>query len=228
MENKPSILTDRYEVQELQSPKAGNDDTNSGLGRDFDLNTQTLEVETKPPVVVVTASTETTKPEEYPGWSISDIGNMDPMQLASMGKRLDEEEEEDYDEGIVASSISYYVQGIVMKKRGPVFATAFSPLMMVIVAIMGSFVLAEKIFLGGVIGAVLIVIGLYAVLWGKQKENEVTHCEMLEPTKNIDKVTEDVEANNGTEMKHSDSMLSTIVISAPASETTLKKTSQEP
>ncbi|KAF3561467.1 hypothetical protein DY000_02019524 [Brassica cretica] len=130
--------------------------------------------------------------------------------------------------GIVASSISYYVQGIVMKKRGPVFATAFSPLMMVIVAIMGSFVLAEKIFLGGVIGAVLIVIGLYAVLWGKQKENEVTHCEMLEPTKNIDKVTEDVEANNGTEMKHSDSMLSTIVISAPASETTLKKTSQEP
>ncbi|KAF8115600.1 hypothetical protein N665_0025s0068 [Sinapis alba] len=134
--------------------------------------------------------------------------------------------------GIVASSISYYVQGIVMKKRGPVFATAFSPLMMVIVAIMGSFVLAEKIFLGGVIGAVLIVIGLYAVLWGKQKENEVAHCEMLEPTKNIDPsrevVTEDVEANNGTEMKYSDSMLSTIVISTPGSETTLKKTTQEP
>ncbi|KAG2244203.1 hypothetical protein Bca52824_093949 [Brassica carinata] len=133
---------------------------------------------------------------------------------------------------IVASSISYYVQGIVMKKRGPVFATAFSPLMMVIVAIMGSFILAEKIFLGGVIGAVLIVIGLYAVLWGKQKENEVTHCEILERhTKNIDpssKVTEDVEANNGTEMKYSDSILSTIVISAPASETTLKKTIQEP
>ncbi|XP_023637458.1 WAT1-related protein At5g07050 [Capsella rubella] len=104
--------------------------------------------------------------------------------------------------GIVASSISYYVQGIVMKKRGPVFATAFSPLMMIIVAVMGSFVLAENIFLGGVIGAVLIVIGLYAVLWGKQKENqEVTICE---PTK-IDsnsKVTEDVEASSiGTEMK---------------------------
>ncbi|KAG2244202.1 hypothetical protein Bca52824_093948 [Brassica carinata] len=72
--------------------------------------------------------------------------------------------------GIVASSISYYVQGIVMKKRGPVFATAFSPLMMVIVAIMGSFVLAEKIFLGGVIGAVLImwtVCGLVGKAKGK-------------------------------------------------------------
>ncbi|XP_022138963.1 WAT1-related protein At5g07050 [Momordica charantia] len=73
--------------------------------------------------------------------------------------------------GIVTSSISYYVQGLVMKKRGPVFATAFSPLMMIIVAIMGSFILAEKIFLGGIIGSILIVFGLYSVLWGKHREN---------------------------------------------------------
>ncbi|XP_004151540.1 WAT1-related protein At5g07050 [Cucumis sativus] len=73
--------------------------------------------------------------------------------------------------GIVTSSISYYVQGLVMKKKGPVFATAFSPLMMIIVAIMGSFILAEKIFLGGIIGSILIVFGLYSVLWGKHKES---------------------------------------------------------
>ncbi|KAL9662599.1 hypothetical protein QQ045_027432 [Rhodiola kirilowii] len=72
--------------------------------------------------------------------------------------------------GIVTSSISYYVQGLVIKQRGPVFATAFSPLMMIVVAIMGSFILAEKIFLGGIIGSVLIVFGLYSVLWGKHKE----------------------------------------------------------
>ncbi|KAL2326290.1 hypothetical protein Fmac_025348 [Flemingia macrophylla] len=72
--------------------------------------------------------------------------------------------------GIVTSSISYYVQGLVIKKKGPVFATAFSPLMMIIVAIMGSFILAEQIYLGGVIGAILIVVGLYSVLWGKHKE----------------------------------------------------------
>ncbi|XP_060202924.1 WAT1-related protein At5g07050-like [Lycium barbarum] len=39
--------------------------------------------------------------------------------------------------GIVSSSLAYYVQGLVMEKRGPVFVTAFSPLMMTIVAIMG-------------------------------------------------------------------------------------------
>ncbi|XP_023511715.1 WAT1-related protein At5g07050-like [Cucurbita pepo subsp. pepo] len=73
--------------------------------------------------------------------------------------------------GIVTSSISYYVQGLVIIKRGPVFATAFSPLMMIIVAIMGSFILAEKIFLGGIIGSIFIVFGLYSVLWGKHREN---------------------------------------------------------
>ncbi|CAL0303600.1 unnamed protein product [Lupinus luteus] len=72
--------------------------------------------------------------------------------------------------GIVTSSISYYVQGLVIKTKGPVFATAFSPLMMIIVAIMGSFILAEQIYLGGVIGSVLIIVGLYSVLWGKHKE----------------------------------------------------------
>ncbi|XP_047164455.1 WAT1-related protein At5g07050-like [Vigna umbellata] len=72
--------------------------------------------------------------------------------------------------GVVSSSISYYVQGLVIKKKGPVFATSFSPLMMIISAIMGYFILAEKTYLGGVIGAILIVIGLYSVLWGKHKE----------------------------------------------------------
>ncbi|XP_066363174.1 WAT1-related protein At5g07050-like [Miscanthus floridulus] len=73
--------------------------------------------------------------------------------------------------GIVTSSIAYYVQGLVIQSRGPVFASAFSPLMMIIVAIMGSFILAENIYLGGIIGSVLIVAGLYSVLWGKHKDN---------------------------------------------------------
>ncbi|CAD6333369.1 unnamed protein product [Miscanthus lutarioriparius] len=74
--------------------------------------------------------------------------------------------------GIVNSSIAYYVQGLVIQKTGPVFASAFSPLMMIIVAVMGSFILSEKIYLGGVLGAVLIVPGLYSVLWGKHKETQ--------------------------------------------------------
>ncbi|RLN29771.1 WAT1-related protein [Panicum miliaceum] len=82
--------------------------------------------------------------------------------------------------GIVTSSIAYYVQGLVIKSRGPVFASAFSPLMMIIVAIMGSFILAENIYLGGILGSVLIVAGLYSVLWGKHKENLEKEAEAME------------------------------------------------
>ncbi|XVF23841.1 hypothetical protein REPUB_Repub13aG0074400 [Reevesia pubescens] len=59
--------------------------------------------------------------------------------------------------------------GLVMKKRGPDFVSAFNPLGMVIVAILGSFFLAEEMYPGRVIGSIVIVIGIYLVLWGKSK-----------------------------------------------------------
>ncbi|KAG7958902.1 hypothetical protein I3843_10G043300 [Carya illinoinensis] len=106
--------------------------------------------------------------------------------------------------GIVSSSIAYYVQGLVMKKRGPVFVTAFSPLMMIIVAIMGSFILAEKMYLGGILGAILIVMGLYSVLWGKYKEYKEKEAieAITEPVKvggengRMTTVMEGIEAND--------------------------------
>ncbi|XP_073066599.1 WAT1-related protein At2g37460-like [Primulina eburnea] len=74
--------------------------------------------------------------------------------------------------GIFCSGIAYYVQGVVMKERGPVFVTAFSPLSMVIVAGLSSVILSEQMYLGRVAGAVVIVIGLYLVVWGKKKDYE--------------------------------------------------------
>uniref|UniRef100_A0A8I6YY11 WAT1-related protein n=1 Tax=Hordeum vulgare subsp. vulgare TaxID=112509 RepID=A0A8I6YY11_HORVV len=72
--------------------------------------------------------------------------------------------------GIVCSGVAYYVQGIVSKQRGPVFVTAFNPLCMIITAILGSIILKEEINLGSVIGAVIIVGGLYFLIWGKSKD----------------------------------------------------------
>ncbi|KAI4382934.1 hypothetical protein MLD38_008828 [Melastoma candidum] len=131
--------------------------------------------------------------------------------------------------GIVTSSISYYVQGIVIKKRGPVFTTAFSPLMMIIVAIMGSFILAEKIYLGGVLGAALIVVGLYSVLWGKHKERRdedgqsiqeipeaVKGCCSLPLQQNGNKLTPTImEDMEGNEVELQKAELSVVVIAVP-------------
>ncbi|KAJ4886417.1 hypothetical protein Rs2_26165 [Raphanus sativus] len=79
---------DTKQQQQLQSPKEG---------IDFDLNAESLDLnETKPAPAAAAADTATTS-EEYPGWPM-ELGKIDPTQLASLGKRIDEEEEEDYDE----------------------------------------------------------------------------------------------------------------------------------
>ncbi|GJU34148.1 WAT1-related protein [Tanacetum coccineum] len=78
--------------------------------------------------------------------------------------------------GIICSGLAYYIQGVIMKDRGLVFLAAFSPLNMIIVAIMGSMILAEKTYLGGVLGAIVIVAGLYLVIWGKSKDHKL-ECE---------------------------------------------------
>ncbi|XP_031115822.1 WAT1-related protein At2g39510-like [Ipomoea triloba] len=74
--------------------------------------------------------------------------------------------------GVICSGIAYYLSGVIMKEKGPVFVTSFSPLSMIVVAIMGSFILGEQVDLGKVLGAGVIVVGLYMVIWGK-KQDEV-------------------------------------------------------
>ncbi|GJN00371.1 hypothetical protein PR202_ga17796 [Eleusine coracana subsp. coracana] len=74
--------------------------------------------------------------------------------------------------GIVCSGVAFYVQGVVTQARGPVFVTAFQPLCMIITAVLGSTILKEEITLGSVIGAAIIVLGLYSLIWGKSKDHQ--------------------------------------------------------
>ncbi|XP_043690725.1 WAT1-related protein At1g43650-like isoform X2 [Telopea speciosissima] len=69
--------------------------------------------------------------------------------------------------GIVNSALGYYLQTWCIKEKGPVFAAMFFPLQLVIVGIFSAIVFAERLHLGSLIGAFLIVVGLYTVLWGK-------------------------------------------------------------
>ncbi|PKA49984.1 WAT1-related protein [Apostasia shenzhenica] len=74
-------------------------------------------------------------------------------------------------QGVVCNGLSYYILGMVMKEKGPVFASAFSPLSLIITFILGSIVLAEQINLGMVLGAAIMLTGLYSLLWGKTKDH---------------------------------------------------------
>ncbi|MFS7945866.1 putative EamA domain-containing protein [Helianthus anomalus] len=82
--------------------------------------------------------------------------------------------------GVVCSGIGVCMMSWSIQRRGALFVSVFSPLLLVIVAILSWAFLREKLYVGTVLGSVLIVIGLYAVLWGKSKELEVPKVETKE------------------------------------------------
>jgi hypothetical protein len=73
-------------------------------------------------------------------------------------------------QGFIASGVAFAVQIWCIDRGGPVFVAVYQPVQTLVVAIMASLTLGEKFYLGGIIGAVLIVAGLYLVLWGKSQE----------------------------------------------------------
>ncbi|KAA3476339.1 protein WALLS ARE THIN 1-like [Gossypium australe] len=74
--------------------------------------------------------------------------------------------------GVVASGIAFAVQIWCIDRGGPVFVAVYQPVQTLVVAIMSSVALGEEFYLGGIIGAVLIITGLYLVLWGKSEERK--------------------------------------------------------
>ncbi|XP_068652432.1 protein WALLS ARE THIN 1-like isoform X1 [Aristolochia californica] len=76
--------------------------------------------------------------------------------------------------GFVASGIAFAVQIWCIDRGGPVFVAVYQPVQTLVVAIMASVALGEEFHLGGILGAILIIIGLYLVLWGKSEERKLT------------------------------------------------------
>ncbi|XP_057442705.1 WAT1-related protein At4g08290-like [Lotus japonicus] len=99
--------------------------------------------------------------------------------------------------GIVTSAVQFYVQGTVIKTKGPVFVTAFNPLRMIIVTALACILLSEKLYLGSLIGGVVVVMGLYLVVWGKAKEqkNLIPPCPEKEISQQLPVIAPKIENN---------------------------------
>ncbi|KAA8531000.1 hypothetical protein F0562_005710 [Nyssa sinensis] len=76
-------------------------------------------------------------------------------------------------QGIVVTGVTYYLQAWVIEKKGPVFLAMSTPLALVFTIFSSAFLLGETISLGSVLGGILLVGGLYSVLWGKNKEQKM-------------------------------------------------------
>ncbi|KAI3464644.1 hypothetical protein Pfo_021307 [Paulownia fortunei] len=85
--------------------------------------------------------------------------------------------------GIVVSAINYSMQVWVVEKRGPVFTAIFSPLALILTAIFSALLFHEPLYWGSALGGAMLVAGLYAFLWGKNKEAQNGDQLKLDPSK---------------------------------------------
>ncbi|KAK4427576.1 WAT1-related protein [Sesamum alatum] len=83
--------------------------------------------------------------------------------------------------GIVCSALAFCLMSWCIERKGPLYVSVFSPLLLVIVAVLSWALLEEKLYVGTVAGSVLIVLGLYGVLWGKNREmSSIYHIDEVE------------------------------------------------
>ncbi|CAI0458021.1 unnamed protein product [Linum tenue] len=74
--------------------------------------------------------------------------------------------------GVVVSGLVVFIQLWCTEEKGPVFVTTFNPLSAILVAILAYFIMGEELHLGSIIGAVVVIVGLYLLLWGKEGDQE--------------------------------------------------------
>ncbi|GMI75086.1 Usually multiple acids move in and out Transporters 21 [Hibiscus trionum] len=72
--------------------------------------------------------------------------------------------------GIVVTGLTYYLQAWVVAKKGPVFLAMTTPLNLIMTILGAMFLLGEVVYLGSVLGGILLVISLFSC-GGKAKKN---------------------------------------------------------
>ncbi|KAK2994099.1 hypothetical protein RJ640_024363 [Escallonia rubra] len=111
--------------------------------------------------------------------------------------------------GIVGSSFGITVHTWGLHVKGPVYVALFRPLSIAIAAIMSVIFLGDTLYLGSVLGAILISFGFYVVMWAKTQEDmseetEDSGTEQPEATEQVPllkgyvKPSNDELANNGS------------------------------
>ncbi|CAM8948267.1 unnamed protein product [Rhodiola kirilowii] len=72
--------------------------------------------------------------------------------------------------GVVGSGLCFVGMAWCVRKKGPVFTAAFSPLVQIISGLFEVPFLNTPLHLGSLLGSSIVIVGLYILLWGKNKE----------------------------------------------------------
>uniref|UniRef100_A0A5B6Z5Z5 WAT1-related protein n=1 Tax=Davidia involucrata TaxID=16924 RepID=A0A5B6Z5Z5_DAVIN len=84
--------------------------------------------------------------------------------------------------GVIGSSVGTVVHTWGLHLKGPFYVALFRPLSIGIAAIMGVIFLGDTLYLGSVVGAIVISVGFYVVMWGKAKEEDIGASSLESPS----------------------------------------------
>ncbi|RXI07558.1 hypothetical protein DVH24_005331 [Malus domestica] len=74
--------------------------------------------------------------------------------------------------GVVGSGLCYVGMSWCVKQKGALFTAAFTPATQIFVAMLEFSFLHEQIYLRSVVGSVIVITGMYILLWGKSKDQK--------------------------------------------------------
>nr|CAB3499754.1 unnamed protein product [Digitaria exilis] len=75
--------------------------------------------------------------------------------------------------GVFNTGVMFVLISWAISKRGPIYPPMFNSMFLIVSTILDSVLLGTNIFVGTVMGTVLIVLGLYGFLWGKDEELKI-------------------------------------------------------
>uniref|UniRef100_A0A0A9ERH0 WAT1-related protein n=1 Tax=Arundo donax TaxID=35708 RepID=A0A0A9ERH0_ARUDO len=81
--------------------------------------------------------------------------------------------------GIVGCGVSFVLLTWCIEKRGPVFVAAFIPIVQIIVSVIDFSILHEQLYLGSVLGSVLVIGGLYLLVMFRLQNSGRRPCTAL-------------------------------------------------
>ncbi|XP_074309824.1 WAT1-related protein At3g28050-like [Silene latifolia] len=80
---------------------------------------------------------------------------------------------------VFGSAVQVGLTAWCLRRKGPVFVCMFKPLGVAIAAIAGVVFFGDTLYLGSLLGVIIIVVGFYSVMWGKAKEEKTDHSYQL-------------------------------------------------
>ncbi|CAH9071140.1 unnamed protein product [Cuscuta epithymum] len=102
--------------------------------------------------------------------------------------------------GVVVTGLTFYLQAWVVEKKGALFLAMTTPLSLLITIAISAVLLGEIVSLGSILGGVLLVGGLYSVLWGKAEEHKLKAATRID-VENVDESAKNEEHKLGAVTK---------------------------